>query len=302
MRAGRWLCLLLLVCSACDREQDTAGDEALATATAVASEERALPEGVALPPPRTFDNNPLGLPDASKEVPKGARVFTVPRAMLDRAKLGSSFELRAAIVDGVDGTNLLVHMRGEAPFAAHPAYVVVAEPGRIGMGTLLIAPYGGVLRHAVGKNLFRDKIVVRFTDLGRKPSDRKLSPNDIGVLPEGRLAPGSFAIHRDEHERKHVTLVSVAKHPDGKERWLVLGYAGEAKLVESSELESLPPRRFRPKVGDNVLALWRGGMVPAMLREIDHPGIYTVKRPRTGAPLTLGPGMIMPAPPEPANN
>jgi hypothetical protein len=232
-------------------------------------------------------------------VEKGDRVFTVPPAMLEKAKLGSTLELHAAIVDGLDGNNVVVKMRGQANFSAHPGYVIVAKPGRIGMGTLLIAPYYGRLRHAVGKHLFRDKIVVRFTDLGRKPPDRKLSPNDIGVLPEGKLAPGGFAIHRDEHERKHVVLVSEAKHSDGKLRWLVLGYAGEAKLVESSQLEPLPPRRYRPKVGDNVLALWRGGMVPAKLRDIDHPGIYTVKRPRTGAPLTLGPGMIMPAPPEP---
>jgi hypothetical protein len=35
-------------------------------------------------------------------------------------------------------------------------------------------------------------------------------------------------------------------------------------------------------------------MVRAQVRSLDRPGLYTVKRNRAGAPLLVGPGMMMP--------
>ena len=89
------------------------------------------------------------------------------------------------------------------------------------------------------KGFMRDRVVVRYTDLGFKIPDQKLERDRVGVLAGG-LTPGAYAVHRTEREARHVLLVSEATHPGGKRMWLTLGYSGEARLVESAALTGLP--------------------------------------------------------------
>jgi hypothetical protein len=282
----------LLLTGSCDDRGDTAADPELA-ASAQSSVVAAKPQGVVLPPVRPYDDNPLNLPAASVDVAKGATVFAVPKRILETAKMGSTLVLRAAKVVRNESNELVVRARHGVAYSIHGGYVVVPRPGRIGRGTPLIAAYRGVLRHAVAKNLSRDRVVIRFTDLGYKLRDQKLAPRDIGVLKKGVLMPGSYAVYRAEHDHQHVILVSQAVHADGKARWLVLAEGGESRLIEASKLSALPEARFRPRAGTPVLVAYRGSMVRAKVRTVDNPGVFTVKRERAGAPLTVGPGMML---------
>ncbi len=251
--------------------------------------------GLVLPPRQAVDTNPLGLPSRQVEVPEGQRVFAVPAAMLRQARVGSSLTLKAATVEGREGDDLVVRVGTGVAYPIHPAYVVVPQRGRVRRGTPVFAAYRGVMRHGVVKNLRLDRVVVRFTDLGFKLGDQKLNTGRVGVLEPGRLMPGGRAVMDLDGVLAHVELVSVGAHRDGKQRWLVLGVRGQARLVEEGALTPLPARRFKPKVGAPVLAAWRGEMVPAKLVSIDRPGLFTVKRERTSRRLLVGPGMIMAA-------
>lgn len=249
-----------------------------------------------LPPERPWDPNPLELPPAPPvAVEVNQRVFAVPRDMLAAAKPGHLLALHAAHVVRVEGDLWVVREgQGEA-YTVHPAYVVVPKPGRFARETPVIAAYRGKLHHGVVKHLLRDRVVVRFTDLGFRLADQRLDPKRVGVIGPG-LSPGGHAVYPTESGLAHVLLVSRGEHADGKARWLTVGHGGEAALIDEERLRPLPVReRFRPRVGDAVRAAHQGAMVMATLREIDRPGWYTVKRDRAGAPLLVGPSEIMPA-------
>jgi hypothetical protein len=214
--------------------------------------------------------------------------------MLRGAKLGSALALHAATVLGREGDDVILRVGHGAPYSIHPAYVVTLRRARLGRETPVIAAYRERLSHAVVKGLARDRVVVRYTDLGFKLGDQKLKLDKIGVLTPGVAAPGGYAVYRAEHEYRHVLLVSEAVHADGKRRWLAIGHGGESLLLESNLVTPLPVARFVPKVGSSLLAAWRGTMVLATVEDVDRPGLYRVARPRTSPTLLLGPGMIMP--------
>lgn len=283
----RWtifaLSLLLLGCA-----DDQTDGEIAPDASASGSVRAPVSDGLVLPPPRPHDSDPLDLGAMPADVAEGRRVFAVPRDMLASAAVGKAMLLASATVLGRDGDDLVVRVGYGESYAINPHYVVVPQPGRFRRGGELVASYRGRMRHAVAKLLSRDKVVVQFTDLGFKLADQKLDPDMIGVLAEG-LVPGAFAVHRDAGEYRHVTLVSATG-----EQWLVIGDDGIASRVAAAELTRLPRPRFDPKVGQEVLAVWRGTMVRAEVRGVERPGLYTVKRPRAGAPLWVGTGQIMP--------
>ena len=284
----------LLAVAGCDDSRDSSAAENPEEATVTGSAVVAGPEAFALPPDRIHDSNPLGLPAGQIDVAKGDRVFAVPERMLQGAKLGSSFALRAATVLGRDGDDVVLRVGNGAPYNIHPAYVVSLRRARVGRETPVIAAYRGSLHHGVVKGLWRDKVVVRYTDLGFKLPDQKLEVDKIGVLSVGVATPGGYAVYRAEHEYRHVLLVSEATHDDGKRRWLAVGHSGETLLLDADQVSALPAARFSPKVGGTVLAAWQGTMVPGTVQDLDRPGLYRVARPRTGPTLLLGPGMIMP--------
>src|SRR5690606_34897520 len=153
----------------------------------------------------------------------------------------------AAHVVRVEGDLWVVREGHGEAYVIHPAYVVVPRPGRFARETPVIAAYRDRLHHGVVKHLLRDRVVVRCTDLGFRLGDQKLDPKRVGVLGDG-LSPGGYAVYPTESGLTHVTLVSRGEYPDGKARWLTIGYGGVAELVDEERLTSLPiGRRFRPR-------------------------------------------------------
>ncbi len=295
-KACRWtLLLLLLGCGA------GCGDNAETPAVAVASAKATAAAvvaagGVVLPPAQPYDANPFGLPSQPLELAVGSRVFAVTEAMLRGATLGRAMKLYSAKVLGREGELVQLRIGTGKPYLAHPAYMVQPKDGRLRRGAPLFAAYRGVLKHGVLRRMApRRGIVVRFTDLGYRLSDQTLKRSRVGMLPAG-LAPGGYAVMRGDHSYEHVTLVSNTSSKDGKRRWLVFGYAGTSRLVPEDRLVALPPPRYRPRTGDEVLVAWRGTMVAARIRNVDLPGLFMVQRRRAGGALTVGPGMLMPAP------
>ncbi|HHH31363.1 MAG TPA: hypothetical protein ENK57_23865 [Polyangiaceae bacterium] len=253
-----------------------------------------LDEGIVLPAPRTFDPNPLGLPPvAPVPMKKGQRVFAAPPRMVRAAKLGTSFMLAMATFLAMEGNDYVVRVGFGEPYQVHPGYVVVPRPGRFRRGAIVIAGYRDQLHHGVVTGLRRDRVMVQYTDLGFRLGDQRLAHDRIGVL-SGGLEPGAYAAYRADQEYRHVQLVSSGRHPDGKTVWLAIEHEGQIRLIDEAQLVSLPRPRFNPRPGSTVLAAWRGAMVRATVRELERPGLYTVKRPRAGAPLLVGPDMIMP--------
>ena len=275
-------CAMLM---ACDNGAATA--EPAATA-APGSAPVAPAEGFIMPPAVPHDSNPLGLPP--KPVPtlkNGQRIFAVPPEMLQTAEPGKALAMLAATSQGADGEDMLVRVGHGEIYAIHPGYVIVPTLARFNRGAEVIANYRGKLHHGVVKGLSRDRIVVRFTDLGFKPADQKIASDRLGVLGAG-LVPGAYAAHRSATEYRLVQLVSRAG-----DKWLVLEHGGQARLIAADQLRRLPERRFKPKVGSTVLVSWRGSMVRGQVRSLDRPGLYTVKRPRTGGAVMVGLSQMM---------
>jgi hypothetical protein len=300
-RGALWRAALVLVAvaiasclAACDESEESVGAAGPLGSTTPMGSVAPTPGGIVLPPQIPPVTNPLELPVPTDHlVPEeGQRIFAVPREMLVGARVGTAMKLAAAWAIGHDGEDLIVRIGFGAPYAIHPAYVVVPRKGRFRRGTYIIASYSGELRHAVVKNRVRDRIKVRYTDLGVKRPDQRLDPDRVGVLPVG-LAPGGYAAHLAEHEYRHVLLVS-ASTVAGKRKWLVLNYTGETALVPEEQLEPLPVPRLKPRVGASLLAAWRGTMVRTQVKSVDRPALLTVTRPRAGRSLLVGPGMVMP--------
>ncbi|MBI4703150.1 MAG: hypothetical protein HY744_18690 [Deltaproteobacteria bacterium] len=217
----------------------------------------ARPGRLVLPPPRLFDPNPLRLaPGPGRAAARGARVFAVPRRMLDGAQLGSTLALRLATVEGVDADKLVVSSRSENAYPIHRRYVVVPAEGRLQGGMPVLASYRGALGHGVLAGLHRDWAKVRFVDLGHELPEQKLPRNEVAPLPEG-LEPGGFAVWRDEQGWHHGLLVSAGSDSEALRSWLVLGQAGAAELVEEHRLRPVA-WRYRPRSGAEVWVAWRG--------------------------------------------
>jgi hypothetical protein len=253
------------------------------------------PDGVVLPPPALAEPNPLALPAmTARELDKGQRIFAVPERMLRGAKLGAAFVLRSASYLRREGSDYVVRVGFGKPYPIHPGYVVVPRPGRFRRGANVVAAHRGTLRHGVVTGLRRDRVLVQYVDLGFRLAPQRLAPSRIGLLGGG-LEPGAYAAYRADQEYRHVLLVSKGGSR-GKTQWLVLEHEGQTRLIDAAKLVTLPPSRFKPKKGSAVLAAWRGAMVRATVRDLERPALYSLKRPRAGAPLLSGPGMMMPAP------
>ncbi len=282
---------LALICG-CPAES-TPSSAASPTADSTATGSAVVPAvGLVLPPRRNFNPNPLNLPARALTLKKDQLVFAVPKRILAQAKLGSTLILRAATVLTMDGAEVIVRVGDGPSYNIHPGYLIVPKAGRMRRNARVIVNYRGKLRHGIVRNDLRKRVSIRYTDLGVKRPNRTIAVRNVGLLPAG-LQPGSFAVYRAEHEHKHVLLVSSAKHPDEVRRWLVLGHNGQARIMEEEQLRAMPAR-YAPKVGTELLVTWRGSMVPATLRRVDKPGLFTVRRARAGAPFIVGPGQIMP--------
>jgi len=222
--------------------------------------------------------------------------------MLRGAKTGSSFQLRATTVTGKDGDNLLVDGRDGPNYAIHPSYLLPLQSiPRPRLNAPVAAEWAGVLRHGVVRKYVKDKIVVRFTDTNDK-GERTLDSAQIMPVTDGFHA-GNFAVRRDTSAKptepgsdyEHLLLVSALGATDQKDanEWLALGYGGAAVRVLTSELLPVPVS-YEPKEGARVWVEHLGRMREALVRDVDRPGLMTVRFERAGRPLQVGWGQVMP--------
>jgi hypothetical protein len=184
-------------------------------------------------------------------------------------------------------------MGREPPYAVHPAYVLVAPPGPVRPGGAVLAAFRGSLAHGLVTGLKRDMVTVRFLDAGPGYGESTLRRDDVSPQAAG-LRPGNYAVLADGQRFEHVLLVSVGHQVGRARRWLVLGYAGAAKLVDESKLTALP-LALTAKPGATVAVPWLGAMVPAKVTATDPVGLLTVRRPRAAPAMVVGPGMVLEA-------
>lgn len=243
------------------------------------------------PSPTAEDEpNPLSLPARTLDVTVGQRIFAPPMAMLRGAKIGTSLALRAAEVVSKDGDNIVVQGRDGPNYKINAAYVIAVPPNfRPRVNGPVIAEWAGQLRHGVLRRMNMGSAVIRFTDTEDK-SERTLK-NGALIAQQDGFRPGNFAGVREGDAVKQVMLLS--ELGDHSRRWLALGYAGAATIVEEVDLVSVPVS-FEPKAGATVWGAWLGGYRPGTVTDVDAPGLVTVKFDRTGRAVRLGWGSFMP--------
>lgn len=300
LRSAQLLVVLaLLATTGCDGDSraDEAKSDPQGTPSSTVSAVGAKPGRFVQPPRRTFDSNPLRLPVQAVSVAEGARVYAPSREALEGARRGRTLVLRFATAFGVDGGNVLVRVGRAPPYPVHPGYVVVPAEGRLRRGSYVIAPYRRQLRHAIVTGIKKEQVTVRYTDVLARVGERRLRLSDVAPQPEG-LRPGNYAVFREGQRYRHVLLVSEGTWADGKKRWLALGYAAEALLVDHNELRPMS-LDYDPDEGDAVWVSWLGHMVPATVAAVETRGLYLVERPRFAGPLRVGPDLLL-RPPEAA--
>jgi hypothetical protein len=288
VRTFAFILATTLAAAACSSDRGEApAESASAPPPATAAPLKVVPQ-----PKRTpdYEPNPLGLPPHPIDLVPGQKVFAVPAAMLRGAKIGSSFALRVAGVVGHDGDNVLVDGREGPAYKVHTAYVIpVPDTFKPKPNQPVVAEWAGTLRHGVFRKMAKDSFVVRFTDTEDK-SDRTLKNAAIFAQSDGFHA-GSYAAFHDGADYRQVLLVSdIAGEP---KRWLALGYAGAAAIVDESALLAVPVS-YEPKVDAPVWAVWLGTFRPGAVKAVDSPGILSVRFERAGPPVTLGWGAVMP--------
>jgi hypothetical protein len=285
----------ILASSGCESGPEGERDEAAtAEPTATTSAAVGKPGRFVLPPRRPYRANPLDLPARTATVAKDSVVYAPTREALESLRLGSTLVLRRATVQGVDAGNVIVQRGRRPPYAVHPGYLIAPRVGRLRRGGYALVTYRGKLRHALVVAFKRERVTVRLTDAGARLGELKLAAREVFPQPSG-LVPGNFAVYRDEDGTQHALLVSSAEHADGKQRWLVLGYAAETRLVGQSKLQALP-LGDPPKSGAAVWVAWQGRMVPGRVTAVEAKGLFTVRRPRVAAPLLVGADHLMPPP------
>ena len=186
-RTGAWALLVgAVLLAGCGESESTSPATSTTTVTPRGPMDPLPEDGVVLPPPRLAETNPLGLPPASpRELDKGQRIFAVPQRMLEGAKLGSAFVLRAASYIGREGGDYVVRVGWGEPYAVHPGYVVAPRSGRFRRGANVIAAYRGTIHHGVVTGLRRDRVTVQYVDLGHRLADQRLDPSRIEGLGRG---------------------------------------------------------------------------------------------------------------------
>lgn len=284
--------ILLALASACSSE--TEGVLEASSSAEVSKGPTARPVA---PPPvlrESADPNPLELPAKKLELENGARVFAVPEPMLRGAKLGSSMQLRAATVVGKDGdNNLMIDGRDGPDYPIHPSYVIVLDSERRPrVNQPVVVEWAKSIRHGVVRRYVKDKIVVRFTDTQDK-SDRQVLPTQLMSQKDG-FRPGNYAALRgNDGELEHVLLVSpLTGEPKDATEWFAIGYLGSARIAKTEALVGVPVS-LSPKAGATVLVEHLGRMRDAVVKEVDAPGLMTVRFERAGRSVQTGWGLVM---------
>lgn len=287
------LSLWLLGCAKEDAPAPVAAASSAPAAASVRLDEEPPPSPSALPLGPSSASNPLGLPPRPLTLGARKRVFAVPERVLSGARLGSTLILAAATAVGPDGDELLLEgSAGSGPYRIHGAYVIpVPEGQRIGPGDAVITEHNGTLRHAIVTRLVKDRVGLRYTDGDTRAPESLLRDARMIEAREG-LHPGNYAARRDGDSFRHVLLVSSFGQGEA-EKWLALGYGGAALVVPRSELVPIPVR-YEPKVGAEVWGEWVGTLRKGAVVSSPERGFYVVKFERSGPPVTLGWGLLLP--------
>ena len=267
------------------------------------------------PPPATLleesaiavaPSNPLGLPPVHHNLDPGRRVFTFSDQMMAAARPGATLVLSAATVAGLEGDDLIIEGHGRPSYKVHSAYAIpVPDQPRLRPGDPVLTEHGGLMKHAVVARFVKDRVAVRFTDLGTRGGEVLLlggsgAPTPAGPSKAARfvrqvegLAPRNYAALRQGSEWLHVLLVSASGDVDpSTRRWFALGFGGAAMIVPEADLKPIPVR-YNPKIGSVVSAEWSGKMRRATVQAADEVGLF-VKFERAGRPATIGWGLLMP--------
>jgi hypothetical protein len=261
-------------------------------AASVASPLPVGPAAIPAPSKAAFDPNPLGLPPMEVELAPHKKVFTFSDKMLAGASEGSTLILYAATAVGLEEGAVIIAGREGDDYRIHPGYVIpVPETPRLRIHDPIVTEWAGVMRHGVLTRFVPGGgVVAQLVDGRREPVERTLKDARI-IKQESGLAPGQFAVLRDEGTYRHMLLVSSFDR-EGQKRWLALGYGGAAAIVAEDQLLpiSVP---FKAREGDEVWAEWLGTMRPATISGLSPPASFAIKFARAGEPARTGWGFVM---------
>lgn len=245
------------------------------------------------PPPalaRAVPSNPLGLPPRRIKIDPGRRVFTFSEPMLQNARLGSTLVLYAANVAGFEGDDVLIEGKSSPSYKVHAGYVIpVPDAPRVHIGDPVLSEWNGVMKHAVVARFVKDRVGLRYTDMGGEAQEGLVKNPRLVKQVEG-LAPGNYAAFKQEQEWRHVLLVSPIEGEP--KRWFALGFGGAASIVDEPRLRPIPIR-WNPRPGTEVWAEWAGTMRRGSVQSAGDTGLFTVKYERAGRPVTVGWGLLM---------
>ncbi len=231
--------------------------------------------------------------------------------MIAAARPGATLVLSAATVAGLEGDDLIVEGHGRASYKVHPGYVIpVPDLPRLRPGDPILTEQGGLMKHAVVVRFVKDRVAVRFTDVGARSAEVLLQGGSGAPTPAGPskaarfvrqgegLAPGNYAALHQGSEWLHVLLVSASSEAGtsgtpSTRRWFALGFGGAAMIVPEVDLKPIPVR-YAPKLGSVVSAEWSGKMRRATVQSADDQGLFTIKYERAGRPAVVGWGLLMP--------
>lgn len=277
-------------CSKNDATPAPAASAPAPSASAAAPAPSTLPAKLTAPA-QVADPNPLHLPPRKVSLDPGRRVFTFSDRMLAGAKPGSTLVLYAATVTAFDGDDLVVEGGASGSYRVHAAYVIpVPDKPKIRLREPILTEWNGTMKHAVITKLAKDRIFVRYTDMGRRTGDTMLPKNPRIVRQVDGLVPGNYAALEDGEEWKQVLLVSPLE--GATKQWFCLGYGGAAMVVDEASLRPIPVK-LTLRAGAEVLAEWVGTLRKATVESVDDPGLFTVKFERAGRPATVGWGAIL---------
>jgi hypothetical protein len=220
------------------------------------------------------------------------RVFTFSDRMLAAAHLGSTLVLYAATVVAREGDDVVIEGTSGPNYKVHAGYLIaVPDEVKLRPRDPVLAEWNGAMKHAVVTKVNKTSNTVRFTDVDGGAPETTLKTARVVRQVDG-LHPGNYAAMRDGADHKLVLLVSSWKE-GGTRRWLGLGYAGAATLIDEAALRPMPTSLGAVKPGAEVMADWAGTLRRGTVTAADaDAGLVTVKFERAGRPAVLGWGRV----------
>ena len=203
---------------------------------------------------------------AAKE---GDRIFLLTQGK-DRSHTNPTaiYQLFAHDLGEVKGDIATIKELDGSSFDVGGQYIIPAglkAASDVKAGDMVLAEWASSLKHAIVQKVDGDKITVRYTDLPDSWSEDKLvavkTPKEVTKQKEG-LAPGNFAVARDDGRSVIVLLVS-----ENGDKWLARKFSGRVATFAKGELEAIP---LKPslKVGQQVVVPYVGMMYQGKVKKV----------------------------------